>query len=241
MDNFDLRKFLTENKLTTNSQLNEGLFSKSEPSDTFEGGTKEDFLKWARSVFKKTDIPSEKYEYWLDNVDSSPNEWDNSYKGVSQDELINVHLKAWFKNIKESKPLKENTFKVGQKVTYLGHPAVVTATKEYNGRNFVSVSYDKGTGKTKASDILATSGDVKPVNEEVGELESIKAKLEADPKNEYLNFIHEPERDRIRVGGKEGAKHDFVLRNEKEDFGSYELFNIDDDDRGLIVHISRKK
>ena len=64
-----------------------------------------------------------------------------------------------------SKPLKENTFKVGQKVTYLGHPAVVTATKEYNGRNFVSVSYDKGTGKTKASMILATSGDVKPLEE----------------------------------------------------------------------------
>lgn len=158
MDNFDLKKFLTENKLTTNSRLNE-----------------------------------------------------------------------------------ENTFKVGQKVTYLGHPAVVTATKEYNGRNFVSVSYDKGTGKTKASDILATSGDVKPVNEEVGELESIKTRLEADPKNEYLNFIHEPERDQIRVGGREGAKQDFVLRNEKEDFGSYELFDIEDDDRGLIVHISRKK
>ena len=64
-----------------------------------------------------------------------------------------------------SKPLEENTFKVGQKVTYLGHPAVVTATKEYNGRNFVSVSYDKGTGKTKASDILTTSGDVKPLKE----------------------------------------------------------------------------
>jgi len=63
-----------------------------------------------------------------------------------------------------SKPLEENTFKKGDKVTYLGHPAVVTATKEYNGRNFVSVSYNKGKGKTKASDILATSGDVKAVN-----------------------------------------------------------------------------
>ncbi len=56
-------------------------------------------------------------------------------------------------------------FKVGDKVTYLGHPAVVTATKEYNGRDFVSVSYDKGTGKTKASDILVKSGTVKAVNE----------------------------------------------------------------------------
>ena len=56
-------------------------------------------------------------------------------------------------------------FKVGDKVTYLGHPAVVTATKEYNGRDFVSVSYDKGHGATKARMILATSGDVKPVKE----------------------------------------------------------------------------
>ena len=79
------------------------------------------------------------------------------------------------------------------------------------------------------------------VNEEVGELESIKAKLEADPKNEYLNFIFEPERDRIRVAGREGAKHNFVLRNEKEDFGSYQLFDVDDEDRGLIVSIIRKK
>ncbi len=76
---------------------------------------------------------------------------------------------------------------------------------------------------------------------ENNELEAIKGELEADPKNQYLNFILEPERDQIHIGGKEGAKHDFVLRNEREDFGNYELFNIDDDDRGLIVHISKKK
>jgi hypothetical protein len=65
-----------------------------------------------------------------------------------------------------SKPLpEETTFKVGQKVTYLGHPAVVTATKEYNGKNYVSVSYDKGKGKTKASDILTTDGSIKPLDE----------------------------------------------------------------------------
>lgn len=79
------------------------------------------------------------------------------------------------------------------------------------------------------------------VNEEVSELESIKAKLEADPKNEYLNFDLQSDRDRIRVGGREAEKFDFILRNEKEDFGSYQLFDVDDDDRGLIVSIIRKK
>ena len=75
------------------------------------------------------------------------------------EDLKNLDVK---KRVSES--LNEE-FKVGDKVTYLGHPAVVTATKEYNGRDFVSVSYDKGTGKTKASMILVKSGDVKAVNE----------------------------------------------------------------------------
>ena len=57
-----------------------------------------------------------------------------------------------------SKPLEENTFKKGQKVTYLGHPATVTATKEYNGKNYVSVTYDKGYGRTAANSILSTDG-----------------------------------------------------------------------------------
>ena len=78
-------------------------------------------------------------------------------------------------------------------------------------------------------------------NEGSDELKVIKAKLEADPKNEYLNFDLQSDRDRIRVGGREADKFDFVLRNEKEDFGSYQLFDVDDDDRGLIVSIIRKK
>ena len=59
----------------------------------------------------------------------------------------------------------DEEFKKGQKVTYLGYPAVVTATDEYNGKNYVSVSYDKGNGKTKVRNILTTDGTVKPVEE----------------------------------------------------------------------------
>ena len=83
--------------------------------------------------------------------------------------------------------------------------------------------------------------DILLENEGSDELKAIKAKLEADPKNEYLNFDLQADRDRIRVGGREAEKFDFILRNEKEDFGSYQLFDVDDDDRGLIVSIIRKK
>ena len=63
--------------------------------------------------------------------------------------------------------LRENKkFEVGDKVTYLGHPGVITATeKDPIGRDFVSISYDKGTGKRKVRMILAKSDVVKAVNE----------------------------------------------------------------------------
>jgi len=67
-------------------------------------------------------------------------------------------------------------FKVGDKVTYLGHPAVVTATEEYNDRDFVSVSYDKGNGATKARMILVKSGDVKAVKEDMNDPVLMKAR-----------------------------------------------------------------
>lgn len=79
------------------------------------------------------------------------------------------------------------------------------------------------------------------VNEEANELEAIKAKLEADPANKYLTFIIDRDKDEIRVGGGNSEKFYFAQRNEKEDFGNYRLFDVDDDDRGTLVYISPKK
>ena len=76
------------------------------------------------------------------------------------DDFVDMDVKSEL-----STAMLNEEFKVGDKVTYLGHPAVVTATKEYNGRDFVSVSYDKGNGATKARMILVKSGDVKAVKE----------------------------------------------------------------------------
>jgi hypothetical protein len=68
-----------------------------------------------------------------------------------------------------SKPLKEENqpqFKKGDKVTYLGHPAEITAiNKEMTGEITYSVAYDKGQGRTKASNINLKSGAIKPLEE----------------------------------------------------------------------------
>ena len=65
-----------------------------------------------------------------------------------------------------SKPLNEEstTFKVGDKVTYLGHPAEITAVnKEMTGEITYNVAYNKGQGRTKASNI--NRDDIKRLNE----------------------------------------------------------------------------
>jgi len=77
--------------------------------------------------------------------------------------------------------------------------------------------------------------------EEANELEAIKARLEADPENKYLIFTIDKDKDEIRVGGKEAEKFYFAQRNHGEDFGNYRLFDVDDDDRGILVYITRKK
>ena len=64
----------------------------------------------------------------------------------------------------EDNEVAENTlttFKVGDKVTYLGAPGEITAVKDYNGQQYVSVAYNKGQGRTKVSGVLSTNGDVK--------------------------------------------------------------------------------
>ena len=77
------------------------------------------------------------------------------------------------------KRLKEATFKKGDKVTYLGHPAEITSVEDRYGKTYLSVSYDKGNGKTKARGILSTDGSVKAVNE-MDINDPIMMKLRAD-------------------------------------------------------------
>ena len=63
------------------------------------------------------------------------------------------------------KPVME-TFKVGQKVTYLGNPGEITKVdKDIRDRVYYNVLYDKGTGKTKASNIYNKDGEIKAIKE----------------------------------------------------------------------------
>ena len=133
--------------------------------------------------------------------------------------MVNLPSKVrdfYFKNKEKIDALNEE-FKVGDKVTYLGHPAVVTATKEYNGRDFVSVSYDKGTGKTKASDILATDGTVKAVKEDINDPVLIKtraAQMKRDAMDSKRISAEKAMDLRYELGILDNEREDILMRIE---------------------------
>jgi len=84
------------------------------------------------------------------------------FKGKSLKKIKQMALASFLS--KQGKKKVAEGFKVGQKVTYLGHPGEITkVNKEMTGATTYNVSYDKGTGKTKASNIFNKGGEIKAV------------------------------------------------------------------------------
>jgi hypothetical protein len=74
------------------------------------------------------------------------------------------------KHVREALGKKKITeeFKVGDKVTYLGHPAEITKVdKDIMDRVYYNVSYDKGNGKTKATNIYNKGNEIKALEEKL--------------------------------------------------------------------------
>ena len=62
--------------------------------------------------------------------------------------------------------VSELEFKVGDKVTYLGHPGVITnAGTDIMDRPIYSVSYNKGTGDTKVTNVYNKGNEIKPIKD----------------------------------------------------------------------------
>lgn len=84
------------------------------------------------------------------------------FKGKSLKKIKQMALASFLS--KQGKKKVAEGFKVGDKVTYLGHPGEITkVNKEMTGAITYNVSYDKGTGKTKASNIYNKGGEIKAI------------------------------------------------------------------------------
>ena len=62
---------------------------------------------------------------------------------------------------------KKKEFKVGDKVTYLGHPGEITkVNKEMTGATTYNVAYNKGTGRTKVTNVYNKGGEIEALEKE---------------------------------------------------------------------------
>ena len=131
------------------SQLKEGLDEKIS-SLVKEKLTKSSSVEDHIEDFKDSDAPQFKGK---------------SLKKIKQMALASFLSKQGKKKVAEVKDSrKKKGFKVDDKVSYLGHPGVITLVdKDSDGRVFYNVSYDKGNGKTKVSNIYNKGGEIKAV------------------------------------------------------------------------------
>ena len=95
-----------------------------------------------------------------DHVEDFKDSDAKQFKGKSLKKIKQMALASFLS--KQGKKKVDEGFKVGQKVTYLGHPAEITkADKDVMDRVYYNVLYDKGNGKTKASNIYNKDGEIK--------------------------------------------------------------------------------
>jgi hypothetical protein len=104
-------------------------------------------------------------------------------------EMIDAELEEAYQLVNQginsiSQNLGENTFKKGDKVTYLGNPAEITFVgKDQMDRVYYSVSYDKGNGKTKASNLYNKGDEIEPIKEGNHNAEDFKPYVVKDRNN----------------------------------------------------------
>jgi hypothetical protein len=117
--------------------------------------------KMAAMIYKELD----KFDQFPNEVDF-PNWWQaklikaNDYLNSAFDYLDGEQQTAKLDAMKEE--VSGLQFKVGDKVTYLGHPGTITnAGTDIMDRPIYSVSYNKGTGDTKVTNVYNKGGEIK--------------------------------------------------------------------------------
>ena len=149
----DAKKFADEKNSLAES-LNEDKFSllKGASKQTIARDTEESDREYIATRQKRDKISQKMYGKDYRELDSRQKDKVNQLRRQS----------SQFESVNE----ESTTFKKGDKVTYLGYPAEITFVgKDQMGRIYYSVSYDKGQGRTKASNLYNKGGEIKPLDE----------------------------------------------------------------------------
>ena len=134
-------------------------------------------LKEERDIYDE--IANEEFGMDYDQLGPNEKEW-------VRDEVSNMDEAVT--TAYESDNSIEPQFKKDDKVTYLGHPGVITGVnKEMTGAITYNVAYDKGNGRTKVSNLSNKGGEIKPIKEGNHNAENFKPYVVKDRNNP--NFL----------------------------------------------------
>jgi len=139
-------------KLSYTEEINKFLQSKGINIE-IPRGYDEDILDQIVAALRQQGIEAEHNDY-MDVSEAYTSEWD-------------PETAAKNRRIARGTEPEYTTYTKGEKVKYLGNPAIITAIKKYNDKIYYSVRYSDNWGKNfrKASNILSSDGTITPVNE----------------------------------------------------------------------------
>ena len=182
----EMIKSIVKEKLTKSSSVEDHIDDfKDSDAKQFKGKSLDKIKKMALASFLSKQGKSVKENMVADkDIEKEIKKLEDENPKGFEKEIKKLKVRqAALKLSKQGKKKVAEGFKVGQKVTYLGHPAEITkADKDNMDRVYYNVSYDKGTGKTKVSNIYNKDGEIKATSLSEAE-EKLQMTYKGDPVN----------------------------------------------------------
>lgn len=133
----------------------------------------------------------------------------------------------------------DEEFKKGDKVTYLGNPGEITFVgKDQMDRTYYSVSYDKGYGKTKASNLYNKGGEIKAVKEDINDPALVRARAAQMKKDQRDREEAEYEAKQAALDKKYGSS--FMDKLDAEIGLKQELQDLKDEREQLMMDMEQE-
>jgi len=143
------------------------------------------------------------------------------------------------KRRRETSDYVNEEFKKGDKVTYLGNPGEITFVgKDQMDRTYYSVSYDKGNGKTKASNLYNKGGEIKAVKEDINDPALVRARAAQMKKDQRDREEAEYEAKQAALDKKYGSS--FMDKLDAEISLKQELQDLKDEREQLMMDMEQE-
>jgi hypothetical protein len=138
---------------------------------------------------------ADRYGNELNKLEDKLEKVKRQLRDYDMNEATRQDLDERVKSIVKEKLTKKKVaegFKVGDKVTYLGHPGEITkVNKEMTGDITYNVAYNKGTGRTKVTNVYNKGGEIKLAENSIDEAEDDSYMISKAGKKDNPHYVLE--------------------------------------------------